>query len=184
MVRAIFWRWHYLQQIFNIDHDANEIFSFRLRTYFKKSSEEDVRCYTRSFVKTWIFGKRKSYSDDLVHATVERGVMAWGVENHLPLLQDGEDQNIISAHRVKLASQFNLTEEKRDPHTIRNSMNLTFPHRRQLLIQGMSTIREVIDLYPILQNERQVYLNPCDFTTDLLTLKKLFCMGLMTIGRS
>ena len=114
MVRAIFWRWPYLQQIFNNDHDANEIFSFRLRTYFKKSSEEDVRCYTISFVKTWIFGKRKSYSDDLVHATVERGVMAWGVENHLPSLQDGEDQNIISAYRVKLASQFNLTEEKRD----------------------------------------------------------------------
>ena len=110
--------------------------------------------------------------------------MAWRVENYLPSLQDGEDQNTITAHRVRLASQFNLTEEKRDPHIIRNSMNLTFPHRRQLLIQGMSTIREVIDLYPILQNERQVYLNPCDFTTELLTLKKLYCMGLMTIGRS
>ena len=88
----------------------------------------------------------------------------------------------LSVH-FNLASQFNLTEEKRDPH-ITNSMNLKFPHRRQLLIQEMSTIREVIDLYPILQNERQVYLNPSDFTTELLTLKKFFCIGLMSIGRS
>ena len=49
-------------------------------------------------------------------------------------------------HRVRLTSQFNLTEEKRDPRIIRNLMSLTFPHRRQLLIQDMSTMREVIDL--------------------------------------
>ena len=35
-------------------------------------------------------------------------------------------------------------------------------------------LREVIDLYPILQYERQVYLNPCDFTIELLTLKNSF----------
>ena len=134
--------------------------------------------------KRAIFGKRKSDRDDLPHATITQDAMAWGVENYLPSLQDGEDQNTITAHRVRLASQFNLTEEKRDPHIIRNLMNLTFPHRRQLLIQDMSTIREAIDLYPILQNERQLYLNPCDFTTELLTLKKKFCMGLMRIGRS
>ena len=88
-----------------------------------------------------------------------------------------EEQNTISAHRVRLTSQFNLTEEKRDPRIIRNLMSLTFPHRRQLLIQDMSTMREVIDLYPILQYERQVYLNPCDFTTELLTLKKNLLYG-------
>ena len=134
--------------------------------------------------KRAIFGKRKSDSDDLPHATVKQGVAAWDVENCLPSLQDGEDQNTISADRVRLASQFNLIEEKRDPHIIRNLINLTFPHRRQLLIQGMSTIREVINLYPILQYERQVYLNPCDFTTELLTFRKFFCMGVMSIGRS
>ena len=102
--------------------------------------------------KRAIFGKRKSDSDDLLHATVKQGVAAWGVENYLPSLQDGEDQNTISAQRVRPASQFNLIAEK-DPYIIRNLMNLTFPHRRQLLIQDMSTIREVIDLYPILQYE-------------------------------
>ena len=65
-----------------------------------------------------IIGKRKSDSDDLPYATVKRGVMAWTVENYLPLLQDGEDQNTISAHIVRLASQFNTTEEKSDPHII------------------------------------------------------------------
>ena len=40
--------------------------------------------------------------------------MAGGVENYFPSLQDGEDQNTISARRVRLASELNLTEEKRD----------------------------------------------------------------------
>ena len=131
-----------------------------------------------------IIGKRKSDSDDLPHATVKRGVMAWGVENYLPSLQDGDDQNTISANRVRLAGQFNITEEKRDPHIITILMNLTFSDRRQLLIRQMFTIREVIDLYPILQYERQVYLNPCDFITELLTLRNFFCIGLMSIVRS
>ena len=97
-------------------------------------------------------------------------------------LQDGEDQNTISADRVRLASQFNLIEEKRDPHIIRNLMNLTFPHRRQLLIQGMSTIREVINLYPILQYERQVYhqiLN--QVFTKLSTTLYLYVLTLYTL---
>ena len=80
--------------------------------------------------------------------------MAWGVENYLPSLHDGEDQNTISEHRVRLVSQLNLTEEKRDPPITRNLMNLTFPHKQQSFIQEMSTIREVTDLYPILQYER------------------------------
>ena len=101
-----------------------------------------------------IFGKRKPDRHDLPHATAKRGVMAWGVDIYLPSLKDGEYQNTISAQRVRLASQFNLTEEKRDPHIIRNLMNLEFSHRGQLLIQEMSIIREVIDLFRIVQYER------------------------------
>ena len=33
--------------------------------------------------KRAIFGKRKSGSDDLPHATVKQRVAAWGVENYL-----------------------------------------------------------------------------------------------------
>ena len=152
MVRAIFRWWPYLQQIFNNDHDANEIFRFRLRTQFKNARKMSG-VITEVLPKRAIFGKRKSDSHELPHATVKQGVTTWGKENYLPSLQDGEDQNTISAQRVRPASQFNLIAEKKDPHIIRNLMNLTFPHRRQLLIQDMSTIREVIDLYPIQQYE-------------------------------
>ena len=128
MVRAIFRRWRYLQQIFNNDHDANEIFRFRLRTYFKNARKKMPDVIPEVLSKRTMFGKRKSDRDDLPHATAKRGVVVWGADNYLPSLQDGEDQNTISAQRVRLASQFNLTEEKRDPHIIRNLMNLTFSH--------------------------------------------------------
>ena len=68
-----------------------------------------------------IIGKRKSDSDDLPHATVKRGVMAWGVENYLPSLQDGDDQNTISANRMRLASQFNNRGE--EGSTYHNNFN-------------------------------------------------------------
>ena len=176
MVRAIFRHQPYLQQIFNNDHDANEIFRFCLKHTSKMLGRRCQMLYQKFCQSVPSLGKENQ--------TAKQGVAAWDVENYLPSLQDGEDQNTISADRVRLASQFNLIEEKRDPHIIRNLMNLTFPHRRQLLIQGMSTIRKVINLYPILQYERQVYLNPCDFTTELLTFRKFFCMGVMSIGRS
>ena len=154
MVRAIFRHWPYLQQILNNDHDANEIFCFRLRTYFKNARKKMPDVIPEVLSICAIFEKRKPDRHDLPHATAKRGVMAWGVDIYLPSLKDGEYQNTISAQRVRLASQFNLTEEKRDPHIIRNLMNLKFSHRGQLLIQEMSTMREVIDLYRIVQYER------------------------------
>ena len=97
MVRAIFRSWPYLQQIFNNDHDTNENFCFRLRTYFKNARKKISGVIPEVLSKRAIFGKRKSDSNDLPHATVKGGIMAWGVESYLPSLQDGEDQNTISA---------------------------------------------------------------------------------------
>ena len=74
--------------------------------------------------------------------------MAWGVKNYLPPFQEGEDS--------RLNSQYNLSAEKRDERIIRKLMDLAFPHRRQLLINEMATIQDVVDLYPILKDERQL----------------------------
>ena len=56
MVRAIFRWWPYLQQIFNNDHDANEIFRFRLRTQFKNARKMSG-VITEVLPKRAIFGK-------------------------------------------------------------------------------------------------------------------------------
>ena len=69
MVRAIFRRWPYLQQIFDNDHDANEIFCFRLRTYFKNARKKMPDVIAEVLLKCAIFGKRKSVRHDLPHAT-------------------------------------------------------------------------------------------------------------------
>ena len=65
MVRAKFRRWLFLQQIFNNDHDANKIFCFRLRTYFKNARKKMSDVIPEVLSKRAIFGKRKSDSDDL-----------------------------------------------------------------------------------------------------------------------
>ena len=82
--------------------------------------------------------------------------MAWGIKNYLPSYQDGEDASAMDAHRERLHIQYNQSSAKRDQQIIRKLMDLTFPHRRNLLIREMATIREVIDLYPLLQDETQV----------------------------
>ena len=67
-----------------------------------------------------------------------------------------EDASTMDAHRERLNDQYNQSSAKRDQRIIRKLMDLTFPHRRNLLIREMATIREVIDLYPLLQDETQV----------------------------
>ena len=56
----------------------------------------------------------------------------------------------MDAHRERLNDQYNQSSAKRDQRIIRKLMDLTFPHRRNLLTREMATIREVIDLYPLL----------------------------------
>ena len=87
---------------------------------------------------------------------VKRGGMAWGLKNYLPSYQGREDASTMDAHRERLHIQHSQSSAKRDQQIIRKLMDLTFPHRKDLLIREMATIREVIDLYSLLQDEIQV----------------------------
>ena len=149
MVKAIFSRWPYLQRIFSSDYDAIEIYRFRRRTYFKNARKKLVNVIPEVLTKRAIFGKRKSAENDLPGPSIKKGVMAWGVKNYLPPFQEGEDS--------RLNSQYNLSAEKRDERIIRKLTDLVFPHWRLLLINEMATIQDVVDLYPILKDERQVF---------------------------
>ena len=91
--------------------------------------------------------------NDLPGPSIKNGVMAWGVKNCLPPFQEGEDSTTVSAHRSRLNNQNNLLIEKRDECIITKLMDLTIPHWRQLLINEMATIQDVIDLYPIMKDE-------------------------------
>lgn len=148
MVKAIFSRWPYLQRIFNSNYDAIEIYRFRLRTYFKNARKKLVNVIPEVLAKQAIFGKRKSAENDLTGPSIKKGVMAWGVKNYLPPFQEGQDS--------RLNNQYNLSAEKRDERIIRKLMDLAFPHWRQLLINEIATIQDVVDLYPILKDERQL----------------------------
>ena len=61
-------------------------------------------------------------------------------------------------------------------------MGLTFPHRRQLLLNEMATIQDVVDLYRILKDERQAmfYLSLCAIASkERISLK----VELQSLGR-
>ena len=79
--------------------------------------------------------------------------MAWGVKNYLPPFREGEDSTTVSAYRSRLNNQNNLLTERRDECIITKLMDLTIPHWRQLLINEMAAIQDVIGLYPILKDE-------------------------------
>ena len=153
MVKTIFIRWPYLQHIFNSNHDAIEIYWFRLRTFFKNAGKKLVNVIPEVLTKRAIFGKRKSAENDLPGPSIKNELMPWGVKNYLPPFQEGEDSTTANKHRSRLNNQYNLSTEKRDEHIIRKLMDLTFPHHS---FNEVATIQDVVDLHPILKGEIQV----------------------------
>ena len=55
-----------------------------------------------------------------------------------------------------MAKKISNFKKKRDTATINNLMDVTFPHRCQLLITDMEKLPKVNDLHPILSDEEQV----------------------------
>ena len=111
-----------------------------------------ANCNSGSVGKESCFWQKKA-KDGNGLPVIKRGGMAWGLKNYLPLYQGGEDASTMDAHRERLHIQHSQSSAKRDQQIIRKLMDLTFPHQRNLLIHEMATIRKVIDLYPLLQDE-------------------------------
>ena len=111
-----------------------------MRTYFKNAWKRLPTAIPEVLAKRAIFGKRKT-KDGNGLPVIKRGGMAWGLKSYLPLYQVGEDASTMDAHREWLHIQHNQSSAKRDQRIIRKLMDLTFPHRRNLLIREMATIR-------------------------------------------
>ena len=146
MVRAIFNRWPHLQQELSNSQDAILVPDENL---FQECLKMIANGNSQVLPKRAIFGKRKS-NDGYGLPVIKRGGIAWEVENYLLSYQDGEDASTMDAHREQLHDQYNQENAKRDQQIIRKLIDLTFPHQRNLLIREMPTIREVINLYPLL----------------------------------
>ena len=155
MVRVILNRWPHLQQELSISQVAMEIYRLRMRTYFKNARKRFPTAIPKVLANRGIFGKRKA-DDGIGLPVIKRGGMALGrgggrgVKNYLPSYQDGEYASTRDAHRERFHDQYNQSSAKRDQRIIRKLIDLTFPHRRNLLICEIATIGEMIDLYPLL----------------------------------
>ena len=55
-----------------------------------------------------------------------------------------------------MAKKISNFKKKRDTATINNLMDITFPHRCQLLITDMEKLPKVNDLHTILSDEEQI----------------------------
>ena len=80
-----------------------------------------------------------------------------GMPNFLPVFPDGEDEETMQDHSEQLRQKSRISKEKRDTATINNPIDITFPHWHDLLITDMEKLSKVIDLYPVLYDEEQVY---------------------------
>ena len=85
----------------------------------------------------------------MVAITKQKRVVTWGVVNFLPNYQNGEDKAMRYAHRSCLNTQSHLTDCKQDKILTRKFMDLTFPHRRKLLIRDLAKINDVLERCPI-----------------------------------
>ena len=158
MIDALFDRWPYLRRELNNPRDSYEIYRFRLRTFLKNVKKKISNPIPAILATRALYGKRKA-ADPYEGYTpaVKKGIMAWGVKNFLPENQEGEDSTSMQAHRARLNHQYKLPLQKRDKLLIRKLMDVTFPHRRHMIVNEMARVKEVLELYPILQDDEQVH---------------------------
>ena len=83
----------------------------------------------------------------------------WGVPNFLPPPAEGEDDRTIELHRERLVEQYRKNVLKRNINSINVSMSKSFPARRKLIVQDITPIMDLLEMYPILHDFEQVRLS-------------------------
>ena len=130
MTSAILLRWsHFKKECITTD-DAQVIWKARLRTHFKNARG---RCKNIAEIteKQAVYGKRKYQEENRV---VKRQHALWGMKNFLPDYPEGEDERSMELHMSRIQKIQRLSREKQDKLQIKRLMEITFSHRRRLLV--------------------------------------------------
>ena len=65
---------------------------------------------------------------------------SFGVPNFLQVFPDEEDEETTQNHSEQWWQKSGVSKENRDTVAIKNLMNVTFPHQRDLLIADMEIV--------------------------------------------
>ncbi|XP_057300287.1 uncharacterized protein LOC130630716 isoform X2 [Hydractinia symbiolongicarpus] len=84
-----------------------------------------------------------------------RSSNVWGVKNHLPACDPGEDDRTMEMHRRTLVKQYNVHHYNRKMSVLQVAMNKTFSWRRKLIIED-GCVAELFDKFPLLKEPRQI----------------------------
>ena len=155
MVRAIFSKWPHLKKDIGNENDAVILWKEKLRTFFKNSRKRALNVPEIMERKKRCKKNIDGWNLDAVGKMKGR-YTSWGVPNFLPPFEDGEDIETMKAHSEKIRKESRITKERRNNEMIEQLMNITFPHRRQMLITDMEKLGTVLEMYPVLNSEEQV----------------------------
>ena len=100
-------------------------------------------------------GFKRIHEDNGNLQTNKGAAAAWGMPNYMPNFNQGEDSFTVLAHVEELQRQYSLNKSRRNAALIKRLMDKTFPDHRNMLINEMSPIGEVIEKYPLLCCEEE-----------------------------
>ena len=156
MVDFILRKWKYLEKEFGTYRDGFNIWKDQRRTHFKNKRGRMGLDIPEVKAKREIYGKRKGGSAGNGLTDFKRVCVMWGVNNFLPPMGEGEDEETIAAHEKRLQHQSQLSIEKQDKLVVKRLLDLTYSKRRKLLGTDYTKISTILELYLILCSEQQV----------------------------
>ena len=83
------------------------------------------------------------------------------MKNFLPDYPEGEDERSMELHMSRIQKIQRLSREKQDKLQIKRLMEITFSHRRRLLVTEFVKVQTLVEMYPIPCHEEEVKSNFC-----------------------
>jgi len=152
MARSIIEKWSHLQIEHMTYDDALNFWKRRLRTYFKNTRGKNKENIPQ---KKKTFGKKRA-SEECNGEPLKKAARAWGVANYLPDREAGEDDGTQQSYIEKMASISDQAVHRRSKEQVLFMMGKTFPDRRNMIVQKMAKVSDVIQKYPLLACEEEV----------------------------
>ena len=160
MVDFILKKWKYLEKEFGTYRDGFKNWKDKIRPHFKNKRGRMGLDISEVKAKRQIYGKRKGSSAGNGLTDFKKVCIMWGVNNFLPPIGEGEDEETMAAHEKLLQHQSQLSIEKQDKLVVKRLLDLTYSKRRKLLVTDYTKIYTILELNPILCSEQQVNEKP------------------------
>ncbi|XP_057295105.1 uncharacterized protein LOC130623620 isoform X2 [Hydractinia symbiolongicarpus] len=162
LTMAILVKWPHLMNAYPTELDAKWAWKKKLREFFRNTRKRKCGQLPEIILMKSKFSKqpKKDAAHEIKGAV--RSSNVWGVKNHLPACDPGEDDEpwrCIDEPRT-LVKQYNVHHYNRKMSVLQVAMNKTFSWRRKLIIEDGCSVAELFDKFPLLKEPRQQIFEP------------------------